>query len=196
MNERAAEMTAYEAAKARLLGRIRSSAARGSVERADRIRQERAELAGLARSLDDIASQLRALADRLEDGPAWSALEDAIEQSGEPGRIKAIAWSMRNLASDAGAMLAVTQSVASTLPDPRASPFLPYAAEVFLHLRYRHGLDLPTNYNFHPAVQEFADLLTDGLGAERGVDRALSLLKAARKAFDPKLPPSGMEDFL
>ena len=171
----------YEAAKARLTARLAAGLDRSM--RAQRFKARRAELQG-------VADQLRELASRVEDGPAWSDLEQSLDQQADPSAaLKDIAGSMRDLAAAADA-------AAKDYRDPRRKPILPWAALVFLHIRYRHGLALPTNYSGHPAVVEFADLLAAAAGGERGPDYALTLLKAALKEFDRFMPPEGADEFL
>lgn len=180
MSEEAASPAGYEAAKRRLVECLRPAFVLVP-GRAARFKAMRKELGA-------VADALLELADRVESGAAWSDLEEAFGRPpDEPAGTKGVAWSMRRLADAA-------HEAATGYGDPRAQPWLPWAALVFLHLRHRYRLPMPTNYTLHPAVGEFAELLAQACGAERGVDRALALLKDARKVFDPHMPPAGFEE--
>lgn len=180
----------YAAARRRLVERLSavyasaaSAEARAAAAkaRADRHRAKRDELRAVAKDLQQLAERL---AERIDAGAAWSELEQAF---GGQARALGVVGTLRELSEQA-------RHAADDIGDPRALPLLPWAALVFLHLRYRYGLAHPTTYVGHPAVEEFADVLAAASGEERGVDRALTLLKGARRAFDPHMPPEGIGD--
>lgn len=179
-SDRGEEGADYKAAKDRLIARVRPVFEQGS--------QRTKDYQARRKELRAVAGELEKLADRVELGPAWADLEEAYTQaSSELPGLKGVAWSMRALAEAA-------RGAADGVGDPRAQPLLPWCAQVFLHLQHRHGRSLPKNYTLDPVVGEFADLLTCAAGEERGVDRALALLKEAGKTFDPWMPPEGFDE--
>lgn len=182
--EESANHEAYKAGLARL-GR----AVRRGLSVDGKAALYRARRAQLQRLSDD----LRGLADGVESGPCWADLEAEVEQQHQDPA--AGAQQLRQLAALMRETAAAAESAVEHYKDPRTQPILPWAALVFLHLRWRHRLPPPTTYVGHEAVIEFAQLLADAKGQrDIGADRALTLLKAAAQAFDQWMPPAGSEE--
>jgi hypothetical protein len=185
VSDPAADLLAYREGLQRLAAAVRRGI--GTEGKAERFKARRGEL-------NSLAADLRALAWRVQDGPAWLDLESQLEAADKDQLSGAQQLQRLN-----GAMLEAAEAAeaaAGSYKDPRTLPVLPWAALVFLHLRQRHGVVLPTNYVGHEGVVEFAGVLTDAKGSEVGCDRALTLLKAARAEFDPWMPPEGSDEVL
>lgn len=157
----------YEAAIGRLEAWLARAYKRPPKEKA-------AGAAALKKELQAIERAAKELADRVEFGPAAFELDDA---AGRVPDARAVLAGLRSLANAAG------EARAAVL-DPRRLPQAELAALVFLHLRKKYGKPMPTQYAENPVVAEFAELLTRASGAERGTDRALTLLKGALAGFN------------
>ena len=165
---------AYDQAKRRLVDTLR------------RMQQSSWSPTDEQRELNKLAEQLKLAADQLEFGAVWQSIEEVHDAQWAPGSTKDAIGRMRQLEESA-------RRAAENLPNSRARPRLPWAALVFLHVRHRHGLEPLRLYDKHPAVLEFAALLTDA-GATRAPETTRGLLRDALRAFDPHMPPAGLED--
>jgi hypothetical protein len=149
----------------------------------DRLR----ELADDLDSTGSIQFDIEAMHDRSAEamtGPdGWPVPAPEVGAS-----FKATLWHMRTLAESA-------QAVADGLPDPRERPALPFAALVYLHLRYQHGLPRPTAYNDGEGVRELKRI-ADAAGLVRSPAAVRGVLKAALDEFDPHHVPEYVREFL
>lgn len=180
MSEQVAPPAAYQAAIKRLEAWLKR---RYFIDR----KQVAKSTGALKKELRAIEAALVKLADRIEFGSAAFELDDAADLDSAGAGTRPALQAMRDLAQSA-------KSAREGLLDPRALPAVELAALLFLHLRYRHRQTMPSSYVGHAAVQAFADLLATASGNERGPDRALTLLKAAMKQFDPFMPPNELSE--
>lgn len=137
------------------------------------------------KELQQLAEQLRQVADRAEFGPAWPALEDEANA--------ACAFDLKQHLQSVRALSDAASAAAARLPAPQARPWLAGAALLYLHLRQRHGKAVPSLYDGSEAVLEFAALLAEA-GAPKAPETVRNLLSKALAGFDPFMPPPGLDE--
>lgn len=171
---------------------------------------------------------LPTLLDLVDAGPAWSDLED--ECKGATSRLRE--WhSQLSQGGDrfdtfdkdatpaveppaeaqtfdpALELQTIAEAVArhlKALPAPNAQPAQRYLAEVFLHLRYRHGFGRPNTYTYSEDVKALDNLLRQAKAGPRyknaeqidadTLELTQNLLTTALQSFDPASPPAGYDE--
>ena len=139
-----ADLQGYEAGIDRLVKRLRlmNATAWNPTPKRKAAEALAARLADLANYLDATGT-LQFDLEELHNRPAPPVVgEDGWPQPDEVAEswhlsYKGTVWRMRDLAESA-------RRVAAKLPNARAKPALPFAALVFLHLRYRYGFQRPS----------------------------------------------------
>lgn len=172
MSGAGASCEAYRGARARLVAWVRRSLSASKEWSPTPLEQE----------LRDLRSQLVALADRAEFGPAWSELEEAHGEAFAEGTqapaavIKTALQGLRELAESA-------RAAADRLPDPRRRSAVDHAALLFVHLHRMYGFDRPALSNKSAAVADFQSLLAEA-GRPLSPERARGLLTTALRQLD------------
>ena len=189
------DLQAYEAGVDRLVKRLRlmNESAWSPTPKRRAAEDLAAKLVDLADYLDETGT-LQFDVEELHDRPpplvvgddGWLQT-DTVAESWHLS-YKATIWRMRDLADSA-------RRVANELPNPRANPALPFAALVFLHLRYRCGFPRPSLYDLGEDMQAF-QRVTEAAGIVREPQTLRGPLSAALKEFDPKRVPHYLADFL
>ncbi|ACB35424.1 hypothetical protein Lcho_3164 [Leptothrix cholodnii SP-6] len=145
--------------------------------------------------LREIAEKLGEVVSFLElDGIVQSEIEDAHgELFGETGEAQWTAYgsTLRQMRE----LLESIDYAESRLPNSRQRSALPFAADVFVFLRFRFGFAQPMLTDDGPDVREFESICTRaGIVLSRTALRGA--LSKARKAFDPFLFHSWQDDFV
>jgi hypothetical protein len=194
---------AYQARALRLVRRLQQMAPvpGGEAKRGRaHVTRQHAEIAAFAVKLTSLADEL----DRLT--AVTSAIEDAHDRVvdlnfvGAGGSVSTERVP-RSFSTFKGAVLEMRQLAESAkiaageLPDSRQRLDLVFAAEVFLHLRCRHGFPRPSLYDDGPDVQALRKLLQDA-GIPLSAARVRGLLSGALKDFDPHLIPDYVDEIL
>jgi hypothetical protein len=139
----------------------------------------RTALRGIAAKLSEVVAFLEL------GGVPQSDIEDAHgDLFGEEGEAKWTAYSasLRQMHE----LLASINHADSRLPDARKRAALPFAADVFVFLRFHHGLAQPALTEDGPDVCEFESICAkSGIVLSRA--RLRGELSRARKAFKPFL---------
>jgi hypothetical protein len=144
-----------------------------------------------------ISEKLRGLVDLLDGhGVVQFDIEQAHDaplpeecgQDGYPIPAPAVGCSYKATLMHMRALAATAEGVADSLPSAQQKHAAPFAALVFLHLRYRHGYPRPPLHDGSDEVCELKRILSSA-GIELSNERVRGLLSKARQEFDPNFFP-------
>jgi hypothetical protein len=129
-----------------------------------------------------LTKQLHELADEMELGPQWSALEDAFRRFGRPDR--QLPWIVAHNAQESleelsGAAKSAAEKEAHM--QTRSGPGM--VALLFVQLRHDHGLSRPKLTLDGPDVEELSELLK-AAGMATSEENARRVLQDVLRDFD------------